>query len=169
MALTQSYLTLNIHTLVQQVPVWNDSHEKEMSIAHLSHSRFARSNAKKLFWWAFVGELRLARFSFRVCHPTYVRRPALDRSKRCSSINQKRSTTMLQPNSVQSIPVQTEQSTQNLNKLHNAFAQICHSYGDLNHYYGFSEFVDSKRIDWLLEEINNLSLEVSALRLGGEK
>ena len=74
---------------------------------------------------------------------------------------------MLQPNSVQSIPVQTEQTTQNLNKLHNAFAQVCHSYGDLNHYYGFSEFVDSKRIDWLLEEINNLSLEVSALRIGG--
>ena len=74
---------------------------------------------------------------------------------------------MLQPNTVQSIPVQTEQTTQNLNKLHNAFAQVCHSYGDLNHYYGFSEFVDSKRIDWLLEEINNLSLEVSALRIGG--
>ncbi len=63
----------------------------------------------------------------------------------------------------------SEQNTQNLNKLHNAFAQVCHSYGDLNHYYGFSEFVDSKRIDWLLEEINNLSLEVSALRIGGEK
>ncbi len=63
---------------------------------------------------------------------------------------------------------QTEQATQNLNKLHNAFAQVCHSYGDLNHYYGFSEFVDSKRIDWLLEEINNLSLEVSALRIGGD-
>ena len=63
----------------------------------------------------------------------------------------------------------SEQNTQNLNKLHNAFAQVCHSYGDLNHYYGFSEFVDSKRIDWLLEEINNLSLEVSTLRIGGEK
>ena len=71
---------------------------------------------------------------------------------------------MLQNNS----PAQTEQTTQNLNKLHNAFAQVCHSYGDLNHYYGFSEFVDSKRIDWLLEEINNLSLEVSALRIGGD-
>ena len=70
---------------------------------------------------------------------------------------------MLQNNS----PAQTEQATQNLKKLHDAFAQVCHSYGDLNHYYGFSEFVDSKRIDWLLEEINNLSLEVSALRIGG--
>ena len=60
------------------------------------------------------------------------------------------------------------QTTQNLNKLHNAFAQVCHSYGDLNHYYGFSEFVDSKRIDWLLEEIENLALEVSALRLEGD-
>ena len=59
--------------------------------------------------------------------------------------------------------------TQTLDKLHLAFAAVCHSYGDLNHYYGFSEFVDSKRIDWLLEEINNLSLEVSALRIGGEK
>jgi len=59
--------------------------------------------------------------------------------------------------------------TQTLDKLHNAFAQVCHSYGDLNHYYGFSEFVDSKRIDWLLEEIENLSLEVSALRFGGAK
>ena len=76
---------------------------------------------------------------------------------------------MLQPNTVQSIPVQTEQSTQALDKLHQAFAAVCHSYGDLNHYYGFSQFVDSKRIDWLLEEIENLSLEVSALRIGGEK
>ena len=75
---------------------------------------------------------------------------------------------MLQPNSVQSIPVQTEQSTQTLDKLHQAFAAVCHSYGDLNHYYGFSEFVDSKRIDWLLKEINNLTLEVSALRIGGD-
>ena len=64
-----------------------------------------------------------------------------------------------------------EQTTQNLNKLHNAFAQVCHSYGDFNYYYGhgFSKLVDSKRIDWLLEEIENLSIEVSALRLGGEK
>ena len=62
----------------------------------------------------------------------------------------------------------SEQNTQNLNKLHNAFAQVCHSYGDLNHYYGFSQYVDSKRIDWLLEEINNLSIEVSALRIGGD-
>ena len=75
---------------------------------------------------------------------------------------------MLQPNTVQSIPVQTEQSTQTLDKLHQAFAAVCHSYGDLNHYYGFSEFVDSKRIDWLLEEIENLALEVSALRIGGD-
>ena len=81
--LTPPQPTLIIPTLAQQVPVWNDSHEKEMPIAHLSHSRFARSNAKKLFWWAFVGELRLARFSFRVCHPTYVHRPVFDRSKRC--------------------------------------------------------------------------------------
>jgi len=64
-------------------------------------------------------------------------------------------------------PAQAEQTTQNLNKLHDAFAQVCHSYGDLNHYYGFSKFVDSRRIDWLLEEIENLSLEVSALRFGG--
>ncbi len=63
---------------------------------------------------------------------------------------------------------QTEQSTQTLDKLHKAFAAVCHSYGDLNHYYGFSEFVDSKRIDWLLKEINNLTLEVSALRIGGD-
>ncbi len=59
--------------------------------------------------------------------------------------------------------------TQTLDKLHQAFAAVCHSYGDLSHYYGFSQYVDSKRIDWLLEEINNLSIEVSALRLGGEK
>ena len=77
---------------------------------------------------------------------------------------------MLQPNSVQSIPVQTEQSTQTLDKLHQAFAAVCHSYGDFNYYYGhgFSKLVDSKRIDWLLEEINNLTLEVSALRIGGD-
>ena len=65
-------------------------------------------------------------------------------------------------------PAKTEQK-QTLDKLHQAFAVVCHSYGDLNYYYGFSEFVDSKRIDWLLEEINNLSLEVSTLRIGGEK
>ena len=59
--------------------------------------------------------------------------------------------------------------TQTLDKLHLAFAAVCHSYGDLSHYYGFSQYVDSKRIDWLLEEIENLSLEVSALRIGGEK
>ena len=75
---------------------------------------------------------------------------------------------MLQPNTVQSIPVQTEQSTQTLDKLHQAFAAVCHSYGDLSHYYGFSQYVDSKRIDWMLEEIENLALEVSALRLGGD-
>ena len=75
---------------------------------------------------------------------------------------------MLQPNTVQSIPVQTEQSTQALDKLHQAFAAVCHSYGDLSHYYGFSQYVDSKRIDWLLEEIENLALEVSALRLEGD-
>ena len=64
---------------------------------------------------------------------------------------------------------QTEQPTQTLDKLHQAFAALCHSYGDLNHYYGFSEFVDSKRIDWMLEEIENLSLEVSALRIDAAK
>ena len=81
--LTQSPMIANLWLPLQHVAVWNDSHEKEMPIAHLSHSRFARSNAKKLFWWAFVGELRLARFSFRVCHPTYVHRPVFDRNKRC--------------------------------------------------------------------------------------
>jgi hypothetical protein len=69
--------------------------------------------------------------------------------------------TMLQNNST----AQAEQ-TQTLDKLHQAFAAVCHSYGDLAHYYGFSQHTDSKRIDWLLEEINNLSLEVSALRIG---
>ena len=66
-------------------------------------------------------------------------------------------------------PAQTE-PTQTLDKLHQAFAAVCHSYGDLNYYYGygFSQFVDSKRIDWLLEEIENLALEVSALRLEGD-
>jgi hypothetical protein len=65
-------------------------------------------------------------------------------------------------------PAQTEQKI-TLDKLHLAFAAVCHLYGDLSHYYGFSQCVDSKRIDWLLEEIENLSLEVSALRVGGEK
>jgi len=63
----------------------------------------------------------------------------------------------------------SEQTTQNLNKLHDAFAQVCHSYGDLNHYYGFSEFVDSKRIDWMQEAIKTLSKELEALRIGGVK
>ena len=58
--------------------------------------------------------------------------------------------------------------TQTLDKLHQAFAAVCHSYGDLNHYYGFSEFVDSKLSDWMLEEIETLALEVSALRIGGD-
>jgi len=71
---------------------------------------------------------------------------------------------MLQNNS----PAQTEQQI-TLDKLHLAFAAPCHSYGDLNHYYGFSQYVDSRRIDWLLEEIENLSLEVSALRIDAAK
>ena len=71
---------------------------------------------------------------------------------------------MLQNNS----PAQTEQK-QTLDKLHQAFAAVCHSYGDLNHYYGFSEFVDSKRIDWMQEAIKTLSKELKALRIGGEK
>ena len=66
------------------------------------------------------------------------------------------------------IPAQTEQKI-TLKNLHNAFAQVCHSYGDLNHYYGFSEHIDSKRIDWLLEEINNLAQAVEGLRIGGAK
>jgi len=90
--LTHPQLTLTIPTLVQQVPAWNSSHEKEMPIAHLSHSRFARSNAKKLFWWAFVGELRLARFSFRVCYPTYVHRPVFSRNSGVLNHLKKRST-----------------------------------------------------------------------------
>ena len=65
-------------------------------------------------------------------------------------------------------PAQTEQ-TQALDKLHQAFAAVCHSYGDLTHYYGFSEFVDSKRIDWMQEAIKTLSKELKALRIGGEK
>jgi hypothetical protein len=35
------------------------------------------------------------------------------------------------------IPAQTEQPI-TLDKLHKAFAEVCHSYGDLNHYYGIS-------------------------------
>jgi hypothetical protein len=54
-----------------------------------------------------------------------------------------------------------------LENLHNAFAQLCHSYGDLNHYYGFSQSIDSKRIDWLLEEINSLAQAVEGLRFKG--
>ena len=61
------------------------------------------------------------------------------------------------------IPAQAEQ-TITLDKLHQAFAQVCHSYGDLNHYYGFSQYVDSKRIDWMQEAIKTLSEEVKALR-----
>ena len=61
------------------------------------------------------------------------------------------------------IPAQTEQ-TITLDKLHLAFAQVCHSYGDLSHYYGSSQHVDSKRIDWMQEAINTLSKEVKALR-----
>jgi len=75
---------------------------------------------------------------------------------------------MLQPNSVQSILVQTEQSP-NLDKIHQAFAAVCHSYGDLNHYHGFSQYVDSKRIDWMQDAIKTLSKELKALRIGGEK
>ena len=55
-----------------------------------------------------------------------------------------------------------------LENLHKIFAQVCHSYGDLNHYYGFSQSIDSKRIDWLLEEINNLAQVVEDLRFKGE-
>jgi len=65
-------------------------------------------------------------------------------------------------------PAQAEQ-TQTLDKLNQAFAAVCHSYGDLNHYYGFSEFVDSKRIDWMQDAIKTLSKELKALRIGGEK
>ena len=61
------------------------------------------------------------------------------------------------------IPAQTEQPI-TLDKLHHACAQVCHSYGDLNHYYGFSQYVDSKRIDWMQEAIEILSKEVEALR-----
>ena len=71
---------------------------------------------------------------------------------------------MLQNNS----PAQTEQ-TKSLDKLHLAFAALCHSYGDLNHYYGFSQSVDSKRIDWTQEAIKVLLKELKALRFGGEK
>jgi hypothetical protein len=72
--------------------------------------------------------------------------------------------TMLQNNS----PAQAEQ-TKSLDKLHLAFAALCHSYGDLNHYYGFSQSVDSKRIDWTQEAIKVLLKELKALRFGGEK
>ena len=54
-----------------------------------------------------------------------------------------------------------------LENLHKIFAQVCHSYGDLNHYYGFSQSIDSKRIDWLLEEINSLAQAVEGLRFDG--
>jgi hypothetical protein len=65
-------------------------------------------------------------------------------------------------------PAQSEQTqTQTLDKLHQAFAAVCHSYGDLNHYYGFSQYVDSKRIDWMQEAIKTLSKELKALRIGG--
>ena len=67
------------------------------------------------------------------------------------------------------IPALNSEQTQTLDKLHLAFAALCHSYGDLNHYYGFSEFVDSKRIDWMLEAIKTLSEELKALRIGGVK
>ena len=54
-----------------------------------------------------------------------------------------------------------------LENLHKSFAQLCHSYGDLNHYYGFSAHIDSKRIDWLLEEIESLAQAVEGLRFKG--
>ncbi len=63
---------------------------------------------------------------------------------------------------------QTEQ-TITLDQFRKAFAVVCHSYGDLDHYYGFSQFVDSKRIDWMQEAIKILSKELKALRVGGEK
>ena len=66
------------------------------------------------------------------------------------------------------IPAQTEQPI-TLDKLHNAFAEVCHSYGDLNHYYGISQYVDSKRVDWMQEAIKSFSKEVEALRYGGAK
>ncbi len=64
-------------------------------------------------------------------------------------------------------PAQTEQTTPSLDKTNKAFAALCHSYGDLNHYYGFSDFVDSKRIDWMQDAIKTLSEELEALRIGG--
>jgi len=63
-------------------------------------------------------------------------------------------------------PAQIEQKI-TLDKLHLAFASVCHSYGDLNHYYGFSQYVDSKRIDWMQDAIKTLSKELKALRVGG--
>ncbi|MGZ8946418.1 MAG: hypothetical protein ACXW1W_13465 [Methylococcaceae bacterium] len=74
-----------------------------------------------------------------------------------------------QPENNTKIPAQNSEQTINLDYLHKAFAQVCHCYGDLNHYYGFSERIDSKRIDWLLEEINNLAQAVEGLRVGGAK
>ncbi len=64
---------------------------------------------------------------------------------------------------------QTEQTTPSLDKTHRAFAAVCHSYGDLSHYYGFSQHVDGKRIDWMQEAIETLSEELEALRIGGVK
>jgi hypothetical protein len=73
--------------------------------------------------------------------------------------------TMLQNNSNALNPEQTP----TLDKLHLAYAALCHSYGDLSHYYGFSHHVDSKRIDWMQDAIKTLSKELKALRIGGEK
>jgi hypothetical protein len=66
------------------------------------------------------------------------------------------------------IPAQTEQPI-TLDELHSAFAEVCRSYGDLNHYYGISQYVDSKRVDWMQEAIESFSKEVKALRYGGAK
>jgi hypothetical protein len=70
---------------------------------------------------------------------------------------------------LQNNPQAQAEQTQTLDKLHQAFAALCHSYGDLNNYYGFSEFVDSKRIDWMQDAIKTLSKELKALRIDAAK
>ena len=72
---------------------------------------------------------------------------------------------MLQNNS----PAQTEQK-QTLDKLNQSFVNVCFAYADLNAYLSKADLeISRSRFIWITSEIANLSEELEALRIGGEK
>ena len=160
--LTYPQPTLNIPTLVQQVPVWFSSHKKhKMPIARLS-DRLRFQMQKIYFGGLYWGRESVQDSCVLSTNPNNVHRPKFSSLKRCPQ-----SITRGHIMSQNYFNAQAAQPTPDLDKTHKAFAAGCHSYGDLSHYYGFSQHVDGKRIDWMKEAIKTLSEELEALRIGG--